>query len=137
MKNNLFTKEERSTFKYWFAHWCAFNMVALNVGHWKFKYLFHDIEKPWMRLFMKYETLQNWHRTHSNHHLEKCLTSGFRHADWEAMVIDWECSRYTKYSAPKTALETIPDELKRFNDVEAEYVKRRLLEVCGKFNLVR
>lgn len=29
----MFTKKDRSTFKYWFAHWCAFNMTALNFGY--------------------------------------------------------------------------------------------------------
>ena len=34
----MFTKEERNSFKYWFAHWCAFQMTALNLKCWKFKY---------------------------------------------------------------------------------------------------
>lgn len=49
----MFTKEERSGFKYWFAHWCAFQMTALNLKCWKFKYLLHDIEKPWLKLIWK------------------------------------------------------------------------------------
>ena len=66
----MFGKEDRSTFKYWFAHWCAFNMTALNLKCWKFKYLFHDWYKPWLKLFMSYKKLQKFHRYHSNHHLE-------------------------------------------------------------------
>ena len=27
----MFTKEERNGFKYWFAHWRAFQMTALNL----------------------------------------------------------------------------------------------------------
>lgn len=46
----MFTKEERSGFKYWFAHWCAFQMTALNLKCWRPKYLLHDIEKPWLKL---------------------------------------------------------------------------------------
>ena len=46
----MFSKSERSSFKYWFAHWCAYNMTALNLGMWKPKYLLHDIEKPWLML---------------------------------------------------------------------------------------
>ena len=46
----MFTKEERSGFKYWFAHWCAFQMTALNLKCWRPKYLLHDIEKPWLSL---------------------------------------------------------------------------------------
>ena len=28
----MFTKEERSGFKYWFAHWRTFQMTALNLN---------------------------------------------------------------------------------------------------------
>lgn len=94
----MFTKEERSSFKYWFAHWCAFQMTALNLKAWKFKYLFHDIEKPWLKLFWDYKKVQKWHRLHNAHHLEY---PGKK--DWEAMVIDWECSRFTKDAAPLDA----------------------------------
>ena len=94
----MFSKEERSTFPYWFAHWCAFNMTALNLRAWKFKYLFHDIEKPWLRLFWDYEKVQRWHREHNSHHLEYMGV-----IDIEAMLIDWECSKFTKESSPLTA----------------------------------
>ena len=55
--NNLkkFDKKDRSSFSYWFNHWKAFQLVALSCNAWKFKYLFHDIEKPFIRLFCKYE----------------------------------------------------------------------------------
>ena len=67
----MFDKSQRSKFDYWFAHWCAFNMTALNLGVWKFKYLFHDIEKPWLMLLWKdYTRVQQWHRKHNSHHLE-------------------------------------------------------------------
>lgn len=122
-----FDKSQRSTFAYWFYHWKAFNLTAMSLGAWKFKYLFHDFEKPWLRLFLPYEKVQRFHRKHSRHHLE------YKHApmyisntlwaktynedgtecyegkdfDWEAMVIDWECSRHTKIASPRTALEEI------------------------------
>lgn len=98
----MFTKEERAGFKYWFAHWCAFNMTALNLGVWKFKYLFHDIEKPWLKLLWgDYKKVQKWHRLHNSHHMEYP-------GDWdgEAMVLDWECSRFTKEASPMTARQT-------------------------------
>ena len=100
----MFTKEERSSFKYWFAHWCAFQMTALNLKCWKFKYIFHDIEKPWLKLFLTYDKVQNLHRTLNNHHLQYKYPNRI---DWEAMVIDWECSRFTKEAAPLTARETM------------------------------
>lgn len=70
IKFKKFTKEERSTFKYWFYHWCAFNYTACKLHAWRFKYLFHDIEKPWLRLFLPYKTVQRFHRKHNTHHLE-------------------------------------------------------------------
>ena len=100
----MFTKEERSGFKYWFAHWCAFQMTALNLKCWKFKYLFHDIEKPWLKLFLTYDKVQHIHRTLNNHHLQYKYPNRI---NWEAMVIDWECSRFTKEAAPLTARETM------------------------------
>ena len=100
-KFKKFTKEQRSSFSYWYNHWKAFNMVARELRAWRLKYLFHDIEKPWLKLLWgDYMKVQKWHRIHNSHHLEY---KGER--DWPAMVIDWECSRYTKYAAPRTAIE--------------------------------
>ena len=100
-KFKKFDKSQRSSFYYWFNHWKAFNMVAIELHVWKLKYLFHDIEKPWLKLILRdYAKVQKWHRLHNAHHLE------FQDKkDWEAMVIDWECGRYTKLAAPRTAIE--------------------------------
>lgn len=111
----MFTKEERSSFKYWFAHWCAFQMTALNLKCWKFKYLFHDIEKPWLKLFLTYDKVQNIHRTLNNHHLQYKYPNRI---DWEAMVIDWECSRFTKATAPLTARETMMMKIRKDNSLK-------------------
>lgn len=98
----MFTKEERSTFKYWFAHWCAFQLVALVLRVWKPKYLLHDVEKPWLRLWYRgnYSKVQTWHRTHRKHHLDY---PGKK--DYLEMIIDWECSRFTKENAPLSAYQ--------------------------------
>lgn len=100
----MFTKEERSGFKYWFAHWCSFQMTALNLKCWKFRFLFHDIEKPWLKLILRdYSKVQKFHRRNNRHHI------GYKNldkTDWLGMVIDWECSRFTKEAAPMTAKET-------------------------------
>lgn len=113
----MFTKEERSSFKYWFAHWCAFQMTALNLKCWKFKYLFHDIEKPWLKLFLTYDKVQNLHRTLNNHHLQYKYPNRI---NWEAMVIDWECSRFTKEAAPLTARETMMMKIRK--DKSLKYI---------------
>lgn len=114
-----FTKEERSSFPYWFAHWCSFQMVSLNCHQWKFKYLFHDWYKPWMRLFMSYDKVQMFHNKHSRHHLLYVFLHGVKHADWDAMVIDWECSHYTKHAAELDAngeIERIISTLRSFDE---------------------
>lgn len=102
MKFKKFDKDKRGHFGYWFNHVKAFNYVAWKLGVWKFKYLFHDFEKPWLMLFFlgDYSKVQKWHRTHNAHHLEY---KGER--DWEAMVIDWQCSMLTKTISKRNALE--------------------------------
>ena len=98
----MFKKEERSSFKYWFAHWCAFQMVALSCHAWKPKYLLHDIEKPWLKLLWKdYKKVQKWHRRHNSHHVEYPGPK-----DYEAMCIDWDCSRFTKSNGQLNAYYT-------------------------------
>jgi len=90
----MFKEEEKSSFAYWFAHWCAYQMTALNCHAWKFKYLFHDIEKPWLELIWRdHKRVKEWHRAHNTHHIEY---TGKRPKDYEAIVIDWECSPLTK-----------------------------------------
>ena len=76
-------------------------MVAITLGIWKFKYLFHDWYKPWMKMFgFKYETIQKFHKTHSRHHIEYLQNHNYKYIDWDAMIIDWECSQYTKEACP-------------------------------------
>ena len=116
-KLRRFGKDERSSFPYWFAHWKAFNMVALQLGHWKFKYLFHDIEKPWLMLLWKdYKRVQKWHRAHNTHHIDTKRS----HFDFEAMCIDWECSRYTKIGKEYNAFETL------WNEMDARHANGQL-----------
>lgn len=99
----MFTPQEKSSFKYYFAHLCAYNMTALNLGCWKWKYLFHDAEKPWLKLLLRdYKKVRNFHRKHNKHHLQY---KNPRKIDWEALIIDWECSRFTKLDSPRTALD--------------------------------
>jgi len=108
---SMFGEEDKSSFPYWFAHWCAFQLTALNLKIWKFKYLFHDIEKPWLRLFMPYKKVQKWHRTHNKHHLEYGLKHGFDKIDWEALMIDWECSHMSKKQCPLNCREEMESKL--------------------------
>lgn len=123
----MFKKEEKSTFKYWFAHWCAFNMTALTLKCWHPRFLLHDIEKPWMKLFFGYKKTRKWHRENNPHHLEyianKIRETGQAKGDWLGLVIDWECGRYTKEDGQMTARETLDYQLKhrmkKYKDVIA------------------
>ena len=99
----LYSKSERSSFGYWFAHWCAFQIIALLSGLWRPKYLLHDIEKHWLRLFWKYKKVQKWHRAHNNHHLEYLVSHKISKFDFAGMVIDWECGKLTKEASPLNA----------------------------------
>lgn len=94
----MFSKKERSTFPYWFAHWCAYQMTALNLKVWTPRFLLHDIEKPWLRLFWSYNRVSKWHKKHNAHHLAY-------HGKYDilGMIIDWECSRFTKESCKLNA----------------------------------
>jgi hypothetical protein len=108
--NNLpkFEKKDRSTFPYWISHFLAYNLVAMKLGVWHPKYLLHDIEKPWLKLFWgDYKKVQNWHRHHNNHHIFYGRMHGINRIDWLGAIIDWECSRYSKYAAPRTAREEV------------------------------
>lgn len=116
----MFTKAERSTFPYWFAHWAAFQMTALNLRAWRFKYLFHDIEKPWLRIFLPYTKVQELHRTYNRHHPEwlenklsayedelyyskEIIDKYLDRFDYEGAIIDWECCHFTKVECPLDA----------------------------------
>lgn len=109
-----FNKDDRSTFSYWFAHWCAFNMTTLNYKKWKVKYLLHDIEKPWLKLFLSYDKVQRWHNLHHKHHLLHYFIK--YKVDWEAMIIDWECGRLTKQQCPRNAVNEYYRIFNQFED---------------------
>ncbi len=69
---------------------------------------------------MPYEKVQKFHRLHSRHHLEY---PGEK--DWEAMMIDWECSRYTKQASPRTAKEELEKLLEERKIVGQGYMMAR------------
>lgn len=100
IKYRMFDRSQRSSFPYWFWHWLAFNMTAIRLRAWKFHHLFHDIEKPWLRLFWEYKKVQTWHRTHNRHHLEYPRQERI---NWRDLCIDWESCHLTKTDEPRTA----------------------------------
>lgn len=132
----MFTKNERSSFKYWFAHWCAYQMTALNLKCWKFRFLFHDIEKPWLKLLVRdYKKVQQWHRKYNRHHIEYFMKHD--DADYLGMVIDWECSRFTKESQPLNARQEL-DRILIIKDLDIRQrnkLRKNIVEVMETIGL--
>lgn len=132
-----FSKDKRSDWDYWFAHWCAFQMTALTLGIWKFRYIFHDWYKPWMKMFgVPYHRIQWYHKRNSNHHIERFMIDYNPDVmDWDAMIIDWECSQYTKEACPWGAYGEMTNIVNKNIDNEylvyclKEYIYPRLVEL--------
>jgi hypothetical protein len=128
VKFKKFDKSQRSTFSYWFWHWAAYNLVALKLGVWKPKWLLHDIEKPWLKLFWgDYKRVQKWHKHHNKHHIFSGRRYGLNKIDWLAAVLDWEASRFTKYASPKTARQEVAallEEKSKYTDDEREEIRK-------------
>lgn len=124
-----FTKSDRSTWRYFWAHWCAFQMVAITLGVWKFKYLFHDWYKPWLKMFgMPYEKIQRFHRRHSKHHLEWLDGHSPANMDWISLIVDWECSQYTKEACYRNARDEMEWIIEDTNDDFLIYILNRYME---------
>ena len=124
-----FTKDDRSSWRYFWAHWCAFQMVAITLGVWRLKHLFHDWYKPWLKMFgMPYEKIQKFHRTHSNHHLEWLDGHSPANMDWISLIVDWECSQYTKEACYRDAREEMEWIIDDTNDDFLRYVLERYME---------
>lgn len=138
-KSKKFSKEQRSSFKYWYYHWRNYNLVALKLGVWKPKWLLHDIEKPWLKLFWgDYKKVQKWHKHHNKHHIFSGRRYGLNKVDWLAAVLDWECSRYSKIASSKTALEEVKSLLKeerKYTDDEREEIRKNVLPILNYLGL--
>ena len=108
IKFKKFTVKEKSTFKYWYYHWLAFNYTAWKLGVWKPKWLLHDIEKPWLKLIWgDYMRVRQWHKHHNSHHIFYGRRNGMNKIDWLGAVIDWECSHLTKCAAVRNGREEV------------------------------
>lgn len=129
----MFKESEKSTFKYFFAHWCAYQMTALNLKVWKFRFLFHDVEKPWLKLILRnYEKVRHIHRKYNKHHLAYRNPNKI---DWLGLVIDWECSRFTKEDAPLNARQTYEYEINKRKGPLTELIKEKVPPILDKLGL--
>lgn len=94
----MFNKLERNTLSYMFARWHAFNMMALNLKCWKFKYIFYNIDEILCRLFGF--NIHNWHKKHSKHHLDYLENHSPNKIDWDMVFIGWYCSKLLNDNKP-------------------------------------
>lgn len=138
-KLHKFDKSERSSFYYWFSHWCAYNLVAIKLGVWKPKWLLHDIEKPWLKLIWgDYKRVQKWHKHHNKHHIFSGRRYGINKVDWLAAVLDWESSRYSKIAAKKTAREetmSLLEDKRKYTDDEREAIRVNVLPILDYLSI--
>lgn len=124
-----FDKSQRSTWRYYLAHWCAFQMVAIMLGVWRPRYIFHDWKKPWLKMFgLPYSEIQYIHRHSTRHHLEYLELNNEMGFDWMAMIIDWECSQYTKEDCTRNARQEYEYLMENLGEEEADKYIKHLLE---------
>ena len=97
----------KSHIVYTMKHKGAFLKVEKELlGHNTVRGFLHDLDKVLMYLV----TPESWekkvskfHRKHSRHHPIRARTR----ADYIQMIIDWECSRFTKPDKPLNARQTL------------------------------
>lgn len=133
---NGFSDDEKSSFKWWFSHWCAVNMIALDLHIWHPRYLLHDVEKPWLKLFFGYKFASKWHKTHRRHHVAWAEKHGWDNFDFEQMAVDNEACRFTKQMCPLNAREfaqyIINDKTGKYSDTCKEKIKNVMLPLLDK-----
>jgi hypothetical protein len=140
VKFKKFDATQKSTFTYWYYHWKAYNYTAWKLGVWRLKYLLHDIEKPWLKLFWRdYPRVRKWHKFHNKHHIFYGRLHGINKVDWLAAVIDWECSHLTKDLAVRNGREEvyylISDECKKYTDEEKAEIKKNCIPILDTLGL--
>jgi hypothetical protein len=82
-----------------------------------------------MLIWKDYKRVQQWHRKHNSHHLEYD-----KEYDFEAMVIDWECSRFTKIASPLTARQEFETNIYTNSDLPS-WVKHGIESALIKLGL--
>ena len=76
-----------------------------------------------------YKKIQKFHRYHSTHHIEyfenpRNIPTEF---DWDSLIIDWECSQYTKEACPRNALQEMEYVIQTSQDDYLKYVLNRYM----------
>lgn len=90
--------------KYTCAHRKAFREIEKKLfGRVSIRGYLHDLDKVFLYLILNKETAHKIHTNFARHHEKRARTQ----KDFEEMVVDWECARYTKPDKPLNAYETL------------------------------
>ena len=90
--------------KYTIQHRKAFRKVEKELfGKVSLRGYLHDLDKVILYPFLGKELTGKLHRKYSKHHHIKAKTL----SDFQQMVVDWECARYTKPDKPLNAYDTL------------------------------
>lgn len=114
-KNKKNMIKRKYTFTRWFAHWCAFQLTALNLKCWRPSMLFHDIDKPILNLVLSNDKVKKFHNNYSSHHLNS------RNLSIDDAIIDWQCSHLTKPDAQLLAKDTL---VKYYSNIDSTLFNR-------------
>lgn len=113
-------------FRYTIKHKKAFLCIEKQIlGRNTVRGYLHDVDKLFLYLFAKpgNKWVSNLHRRYSRHHVLKARSK----SDFVQMVIDWECSRFTKPDKPLNARETM-------NTIYPQ-MKEKVEPILKEFNL--
>jgi len=134
-----FDEKDKAGFIYTYYHWLAYQLVAKKLGVWKWRYLTHDVEKPFLKILLGLQSMRKWHKHNRKHHLFYGRKHGVENIDYDAAVIDWEASRYTKNAAPYNAREEagiiIANENNKYTKEEIEVFKEKIYKSLDKLGL--
>ena len=90
--------------RYTLNHRKAFRMIEKQLfGKVSLRGYFHDFDKVILYPLFGKDITSKLHRKFARHHVKCAKTK----RDFEQMVVDWECARYTKPDKPMNAYETL------------------------------
>lgn len=90
--------------KYTLNHRKAFRMIEKQLfGKVSLRGYFHDLDKVVLYPLFGKDITSKLHRKFARHHVKRAKTK----RDFQEMVVDWECARYTKPDKPMNAYETL------------------------------
>lgn len=111
-------------FKAWaytYKHKKAFLKVEKEVlGHNTFRGLYHDLDKLILYPILGKKLTSKIHRKYACHHINNLESP----QDYEHMIIDWECARYTKPDKPLSAYDFLMTKYPDRKDEILPFIKK-------------